>query len=114
MNNTLHNDSFSIAIDDVLLKLSKEYGIALPKDDYLLVHLFLNKEIILSALDDSLEKIKDENERNSNYYRQSLIALAKHQNEIEQQHNVKIKSLLVVSGLSLLVSMIAIIAAVLL
>lgn len=105
--NQLHNDDFSIAVDEVLLKLSKQYGIALPKDDYLLVHLFLNKEIIIQALDDKLEQVKSENDRSKTFFRESLITLIKQFNEREKEKETQIKRLITVSTISLIIAMLS-------
>jgi len=85
MDNKHHNDPFSIAVDKALLKLSKEFGIALPKDDYVLVQLFLNKEIINLSVNSEVKKLASENEKSKQFFREALVKLTK-------QHNEKIKT----------------------
>lgn len=95
-----HNDRFSIAVDDALLKLSKDFGIALPKDDYILIQLFLNKEIIKLMMEEDIKKLNSENEKAKLYFRKALVQIAKENNKVFKKYNQKIKILLIISTLT--------------
>lgn len=113
MENNTHNEDFSIAVDRALLKLSKDYNISLPKDDYILVQLFLNKEILNETFANEISELKSENLKTKKFFRDALAMLTKQHNE---KFNSKFESFekivkicLVTSSLSLLVSSILII-----
>ncbi|NRA71973.1 MAG: hypothetical protein HRU24_13205 [Gammaproteobacteria bacterium] len=77
-------DPYNKAIDNALLKLATEFNIAVPKDDYLLVQLFLNKEILSELYKNEFIKLKTENSKSQNNLRKASIILVK-------QHNLNIK-----------------------
>lgn len=86
MENETHNDGFSIAVDKALLKLSKKYNISLPHDDYVLVQLFLNKEVLSEMLESEVESLVNENQKSKVFFRKALIELTK-------QHDSQLKTL---------------------
>lgn len=81
----MKGDVFDQAIDKALLKLSQEYGISLPKDDYVLIQLFLNREILATTLTQEIDRLAAENDRSKAFFRETLVLLTK-------QHKDKIKS----------------------
>lgn len=86
MTNKSHNDELSIAVDNALLKLSKDYNFSLPKDDYVLAQLFLNREILCEMFSIKTEELNSENLKSKKFFRDALAMLTK-------QHNEKIKEL---------------------
>jgi len=80
----MKGDVFDQAVDKALLKLSQEYGISLPKDDYILIQLFLNREILAATLGQEVNRLATENDRSKAFFRETLVLLTK-------QHNDKIK-----------------------
>jgi len=57
----------------------------LPKDDYILIQLFLNREILAATLDREVKRLSAENDRSKAFFRETLVMLTK-------QHNDKIKN----------------------
>ncbi len=109
MEKNHHNDSFSIAVDKALLKLSKNFGIALPKDDYVLIQIFLNKEIIEAMMTQEVKRLCDENEKSKKYFRDALVALTKQHNEKIKSYEKIIRASLISSSLALIISIVSLI-----
>ncbi|WP_166426111.1 hypothetical protein [Paraglaciecola sp. 20A4] len=86
------SSDFDKSIDKVLLKLSKEYGIALPKDDPILIQLYLNKEIFTQTVNESMSKLIEENKLTVQYFRKALSSLAKDYNENLENQKKKAES----------------------
>lgn len=110
MEKIYHNDDFSIAVDKALLKLSKDFGVALPKDDYVLIQLFLNKEIIEAMMDQQVLKLSKENEKSKEFFRGALVKIAKQHNEKIKSYEKIFKVALITSVLALIVSMLSLIS----
>lgn len=105
MTKNHHNDDFSIAVDKVLLKLSKEYGFSVHKDDYVLTQLFLNKEILESMLSKEVKKLTDENDRTRQFFRDALIKMTKLHNEKSNKQDKIIKLSIIVSSIAISLSL---------
>lgn len=101
MENEHHNDKFSIAVDRALLKLSKDFGVSIPKDDYVLIQLYLNREIIHSMMKEETLILRAENEKTKQFFREALASLTK-------KHNEQIKSLGKITKLSVFTSCLAV------
>tara|TARA_R110000744_G_scaffold111651_1_gene209856 strand:+ start:1646 stop:2080 length:435 start_codon:yes stop_codon:yes gene_type:complete len=86
------SNDFDKSIDKVLLKLSKEYGIALPKDDPILIQLYLNKEIFTQTVNESMSKLITENKLTVQYFRKALSSLAKDYNDNLENQKKKTES----------------------
>lgn len=104
-----HNDDFSIAVDKALLKLSKDFGFSIPKDEYVLVQLFLNKEIVEIMLNKQVKKLAEENEKSKKFFRDALVTLTKQHNEKIKSYERIIKASLISSSLALIISIVSLI-----
>lgn len=108
MNNDKHKDEFSIAVDEILLKLSKKYNISIPENDYVLVQLFLNKEILQLMIQKEINSLKTENAKTIKYFRDALAIIAKRKSNskpIEKKDNSFLLKICVgLSSLSILIS----------
>lgn len=107
MEQSYHNDEFSIAVDKALLKLSKEFGVSIRKDDYVLIQLFLSKEIIELTLKTEIDKLINENVKTKNYFREALILTSKQHNEKIKTYQKIVTVSIIVSSVALLISMIS-------
>lgn len=109
MDKKHHNDDFSIAVDKALLKLSKEFGFSIPKDEYVLVQLFLNKEILEIMMNKQVKRLSEENEKTKKYFREALVTLTKQHNERIRSYDRIIKASLLSSSLALIISIVSLI-----
>ncbi len=96
-----NDDQLSIAIEKALLKLSTEHGIAIPKDDYVLCQIYLNKAILDSMFEGHTEVLKNhlnnvmsEGEKNKDFFKQALIKSA----SISHQREIKYKRFFYISA----------------
>lgn len=81
------NDPFSVAVDKALAKISKEYGIAVPKDDYVLIHLILNRELLSMTIEKEALAISKETDKTNDYFRKALVELASKHSKIIEENN---------------------------
>lgn len=95
-----NDDALSITVDKALLKLAKDYGIAIPKDDYVLCQIYLNKAILDVTFNDLINSLATENEKNKKFFKDAMIISAKKNHQIELKYKKYTLGILCLSSAS--------------